>query len=183
MCVAAPSQGRSVERQVQDHALHVPSLDLSHFLLLFLDPTVLSLSEDGCLVAAMLIHYLVLSSVTWMLIEGLHLLMVVTCTFASQAHHLPTYWLVGYGSSAVVVATTALVAYGTSPDAWQSQTAYGDLHNGAFCWLSTENGFIWAFTGPLVFVIVFNTVSLIAILCSAAGLQANRQKSLPQKIK
>ncbi|XP_045595401.2 uncharacterized protein [Procambarus clarkii] len=155
------------------------SLGCSHLLLLLLlDPDFLKQSKTMCEVSATILHYWVTASVCWMLSQGAHLLQTVVHVL-SPTTAMPAYWLVGYGVPAVVVVVTLLVAYGAGT--WLTQNAYAPPDS-EYCWLSTD-GYIWAFTGPLLVVIVVNTLSMIMALRSAAVLRANKRKTLPQQVR
>ncbi|XP_042873407.1 latrophilin-like protein LAT-2 isoform X2 [Penaeus japonicus] len=156
------------------------SLGVSHCLLLFLlDRDFLKLSETGCSISAMVLHYWVTAGVCWMLAEGAHLFQTVQHVL-SPTHYMPAYWMIGYGLPLVIVLITVLIAYAS--DSWTSQNAYAP-EGSEYCWLSTDQGYIWSFTGPLVIVIVINTICLILALRSAAILEANKQKTLPQQLR
>ncbi|XP_047480433.1 adhesion G protein-coupled receptor L2-like [Penaeus chinensis] len=156
------------------------SLGISHGLLLFLlDRDFLKLSETGCSISAMVLHYWVTSGVCWMLAEGGHLFQTVQRVL-SPTHYMPAYWMIGYGFPLVIVLITVLVSYAN--DSWLGQKAYAP-EGSEYCWLSTDQGYIWSFTGPLVAVIVLNTICLILALRSAAILEANKQKTLPQQLR
>ncbi|XP_042238240.1 latrophilin-like protein LAT-2 [Homarus americanus] len=156
------------------------ALGLSHLLLLLLlDRDFLKLSSTVCEVAAIVLHYWVTASVCWMLAEGAHLFQTVHHVL-SPTRYMAAYWMVGYGVPVVVVMVTLLVAYGS--DSWTDQLAYAPPGS-EYCWLSTERGYIWAFIGPMVMVIVVNALSMILAVRSAAILKANKQKSLPQQVK
>ncbi|XP_063601593.1 adhesion G protein-coupled receptor L3-like isoform X2 [Penaeus indicus] len=156
------------------------SLGISHCLLLFLlDRDFLKLSETGCSISAVVLHYWVTAGVCWMLAEGGHLFQTVR-NVLSHTHYMPAYWMIGYGFPLVIVLVTVLVGYAN--DSWLGQKAYAP-EGSEYCWLSTDQGYIWSFTGPLVIVIVLNTICLINALRSAAILEANKQKTLPQQLR
>nr|XP_053641040.1 adhesion G protein-coupled receptor L2-like isoform X2 [Cherax quadricarinatus] len=156
------------------------TLGLSHLLLLLLlDPDFLKLSKRECEASAVVLHYCLTASLCWMLGEGIHLVYTIH-HLLSQTRYMPAYWVVGYGVPAVVVMVTLLTSYSTQD--WLTQTAYAPPH-AEYCWLNTDGGYIWAFTGPLVMVIVVNTISMILALRSAAVLKANKQKTLTQQVR
>lgn len=156
------------------------SLGISHCLLLFLlDRDFLKLSETGCSISAMALHYWVTASVCWMLAEGGHLFQKVQHVL-SPTHYMPAYWMIGYGFPLIIVLITVLVGYAN--ESWLGQKAYAP-EGSEFCWLSTDQGYIWSFIGPLIIVIVINTICLVLALRSAAILEANKQKTLPQQLR
>ncbi|XP_045198967.2 adhesion G-protein coupled receptor D1-like [Mercenaria mercenaria] len=52
-----------------------------------------------------------------------------------------------------------------------------------YCWLATDNGVIWAFIGPAIFVICVNMILLILILKTMHSTKFVSQKSGTDKIK
>uniref|UniRef100_A0A8C3W0L6 Adhesion G protein-coupled receptor E3 n=1 Tax=Catagonus wagneri TaxID=51154 RepID=A0A8C3W0L6_9CETA len=109
-----------------------------------------------CAIIAGVLHYLYLASFTWMLLEGLHLfltarnLMVVNYSSVNKFMK-KLMFPAGYGVPAVIVAISAALKphlYGT-PDR---------------CWLHTDQGFIWAFLGPICAIICVNFVFFLLVL-------------------
>ncbi|XP_068208424.1 adhesion G protein-coupled receptor L3-like [Palaemon carinicauda] len=162
------------------------ALGLAHLLLLFLlDRDFLKLSESVCSVSAMALHYWLMASLFWMLAEGFHLLQTVSDVL-SHASYMPAYWLLGYGVPAIVVMVTLLVSYDQGH--WSCQAAYAPPHS-EYCWLSTEDGYIWTFTGPLIVVTVvsnfayLNTFNMMITLRTASTLRTNKQKTRGEQIR
>ncbi|XP_077118756.1 adhesion G protein-coupled receptor E5-like isoform X2 [Ranitomeya variabilis] len=95
-----------------------------------------------CGIVAALLHALYLCSFCWMALEGLELYRMLVTVF--NTHLKKTYLLaVGYGTPAVIIIISAAIyhqGYGTEK----------------YCWLSLENGFIWAFMGPVCVIILVN---------------------------
>ncbi|XP_069622884.1 adhesion G protein-coupled receptor E5-like isoform X1 [Ranitomeya imitator] len=95
-----------------------------------------------CRIIAALLHALYLCSFCWMALEGLELYRMLVTVF--NTHLKKTYLLaVGYGTPAVIIIISAATyhqGYGTKK----------------YCWLSLENGFIWAFMGPVCVIILVN---------------------------
>uniref|UniRef100_A0AAX7UZ67 Adhesion G protein-coupled receptor D1 n=1 Tax=Astatotilapia calliptera TaxID=8154 RepID=A0AAX7UZ67_ASTCA len=103
-----------------------------------------------CKVMAVLLHFFFLSAFAWMLVEGLHLYSMVVKVFGSEDSKHFYYYGIGWGSPfliCVVSMTSAL-------------DSYGKVDN---CWLSLQNGAIWAFVAPALFVIVVNIGILISV--------------------
>uniref|UniRef100_A0A669B214 Adhesion G protein-coupled receptor D1 n=1 Tax=Oreochromis niloticus TaxID=8128 RepID=A0A669B214_ORENI len=103
-----------------------------------------------CKVMAVLLHFFFLSAFAWMLVEGLHLYSMVIKVFGSEDSKHFYYYGIGWGSPfliCVVSMTSAL-------------DSYGKVDN---CWLSLQNGAIWAFVAPALFVIVVNIGILISV--------------------
>ncbi|XP_015422983.1 PREDICTED: adhesion G protein-coupled receptor E2, partial [Myotis davidii] len=101
-----------------------------------------------CAIIAGALHYLYLASFTWMLLEGLHLFLtarnLTVVNYSSVSRFMRKVMLpVGYGVPAVIVAISAA----SRPHLYGTPTR---------CWLSTQNGFIWTFLGPVCTIFSIN---------------------------
>ncbi|CAG5131574.1 unnamed protein product, partial [Candidula unifasciata] len=92
-------------------------------------------SEVGCKVVAALLHFLFLVVFFTMLCEGIEVFKSVTFVFTSDS----------------IIRQLLLISYGESAFLWQ-------------CWLSVDDGLIWAFVAPALLVIVINLIILIRVL-------------------
>ncbi|XP_046446437.1 adhesion G protein-coupled receptor L3-like [Daphnia pulex] len=105
-------------------------------------------NSDLCLSIAVFIHFFFLCAFSWMFVEGLYLYFLITKVFDGSGLKQWQYYVIGYGLPTLVVAITLGAtntnAYSTSP----------------YCWLSYENGAIWAFAGPVAAIIFINLVFL-----------------------
>ncbi|XP_053766429.1 adhesion G protein-coupled receptor E2 isoform X2 [Desmodus rotundus] len=109
-----------------------------------------------CAIIAGALHYLYLASFTWMLLEGLHLFLtarnLTVVNYSSVSRFMKKFMFpVGYAVPAVIVAISAVSRphlYGTA----------------ARCWLSTTNGFLWSFLGPVCAIISVNLAFFLMTL-------------------
>ncbi|XP_076048688.1 latrophilin Cirl-like isoform X6 [Oratosquilla oratoria] len=112
-----------------------------------------------CGVVAGLLHYFFLAAFAWMFMEGFQLYVMLVEVFEAEKSRVRWYYAGAYGVPAVVVAVSAVVdpfSYGT-PEA---------------CWLKADNYFIFAFVGPVIAVIIANSVFLsmaLFIICRHAN--------------
>lgn len=100
-----------------------------------------------CSIFAGVLHYLFLAAFSWMLMEAAKILIMIIQVFNSSKSKMIYFYIFGYGFPAIIVGISAAVnleGYGT------------DKH----CWLSTENYFVWAFNGPVAFILLVNAVVL-----------------------
>ncbi|XP_036361147.1 adhesion G protein-coupled receptor L3 isoform X1 [Octopus sinensis] len=100
-----------------------------------------------CSVFAGLMHYFFLAAFSWMLMEAAKILIMIVQVFKTAKSKMIYYYIFGYGFPTLVVSISAIVnldGYGT------------DRH----CWLSTEDYFVWAFNGPVAFVLLVNAIIL-----------------------
>ncbi|KAJ8379916.1 hypothetical protein SKAU_G00006940 [Synaphobranchus kaupii] len=116
-----------------------------------------------CKVMAVLLHFFFLSAFAWMLVEGLHLYSMVIKVFGSEGSKHFYYYGIGWGSPLVICVVSVTSAL----------DSYGEVGN---CWLSLENGAIWAFVAPALFVIVVNIGILIAVTRIISRISAENYK-------
>nr|XP_004472552.2 adhesion G protein-coupled receptor E2 [Dasypus novemcinctus] len=101
-----------------------------------------------CAIIAGALHYLYLAAFAWMLLEGLHLFLMArnltVLNYSSVSRFMKkSMFPVGYGVPAVVVTISAA----SRPHRYGTPTR---------CWLHTDNGFIWAFLGPVCAIFSIN---------------------------
>ncbi|XP_077866231.1 adhesion G-protein coupled receptor D1-like, partial [Saccoglossus kowalevskii] len=122
-----------------------------------------------CKVVAVALHYFFTSSFVWMFIEGANLYVKSIFVFAKE---IPTAALagVGWGVPLLIVAISLAIRF----------DGYGS--NG-ICWLSYDNGLIWAFAGPVILVILINAIILILVLRVFMTLKANADKTEVEKLR
>ncbi|XP_078062515.1 adhesion G protein-coupled receptor E3-like, partial [Mustelus asterias] len=132
-------------------------LCLSLFLaeLLFIVGLTKTRNRVMCGIIAGFLHYFFLAAFFWMFLEAVQLCHMIRNIRNLRAPHLEKiqkymyFW--GYGGPAVIVIISAAV----NPDGYGSHI---------FCWLSTDNGLVWSFLGPVCLIIAINTVVFFAIL-------------------
>uniref|UniRef100_A0A8C8ADE8 Adhesion G-protein coupled receptor D1 n=1 Tax=Otus sunia TaxID=257818 RepID=A0A8C8ADE8_9STRI len=103
-----------------------------------------------CKILAILLHFFFLSAFAWMLVEGFHLYSMVIKVFGSEESKHLYYYGIGWGKYLVAA-----------------------FFN---CWLSLENGAIWAFVAPALFVILVNIGILIAVTRVISRISADSYK-------
>ncbi|XP_078090962.1 adhesion G protein-coupled receptor E3-like isoform X2 [Mustelus asterias] len=132
-------------------------LCLSLFLaeLLFIVGLTKTRNRVMCGIIAGFLHYFFLAAFFWMFLEAVQLCHMIRNIRSLRAPHSEKiqkymyFW--GYGGPAVIVIISAAV----NPDGYGSHI---------FCWLSTDNGLVWSFLGPVCLIIAINTVVFFAIL-------------------
>ncbi|XP_070551393.1 adhesion G protein-coupled receptor L4-like [Ptychodera flava] len=126
-------------------------------------------NQTVCQIVAVLLHYFYLTVFHWMLAQGIQLFVKVR-NMCHGRYRLVSFYCVGYLLPLFIVGVsmaTGLENYGTSK----------------FCWLSNDDGHIFAFIGPAVFVILVNSVVLIAVMKAFLSIRATAKKSDSEKIK
>ncbi|XP_059929195.1 adhesion G protein-coupled receptor E1-like [Gadus macrocephalus] len=148
------------------------SLASSHFLMLWMDRYVDN--KVACKVMAGVLHFLILASFSWMLLEALQLFLLVrrlSKVQVIQRDGLPTpvLYLIGYGAPFVILGVSAAV-FSDGYGATDSQV----------CWLSTERSFNWALTGPVVALLGMNLVLFCATLVCLRPTLASMKSDVSQ---
>ena len=103
----------------------------------------------GCFIVSFMMHYTWLSVFAWSLCIAFLLFYKIWFVFSEKRIW---YYLVGVGwiSPLPIVVTTAGIANA-------NYIRIGEDH----CWLSRENGVMWAFIGPILVILVINLVLLL----------------------
>uniref|UniRef100_A0A3Q3WPU1 G-protein coupled receptors family 2 profile 2 domain-containing protein n=1 Tax=Mola mola TaxID=94237 RepID=A0A3Q3WPU1_MOLML len=83
----------------------------------------------------------ILLAFSWMLVEGLLLWSKVVAVNLSEDRHMKYYYLIGWGLPVLIVTITLA-------------SASGKYSADGYCWLSVQNGVIWGFAGPVIFIIM-----------------------------
>ncbi|XP_043102551.1 adhesion G-protein coupled receptor D1 isoform X2 [Puntigrus tetrazona] len=116
-----------------------------------------------CKIMAVLLHFFFLCAFAWMLVEGLHLYSMVIKVFGSEDSKHFYYYAIGWGCPLVICVVSMT----------SSLNSYGEVGN---CWLSLQNGAIWAFVAPALFVIMVNIGILIAVTRIISRISAENYK-------
>ncbi|XP_068575185.1 fibrillin-1-like [Cebidichthys violaceus] len=148
------------------------SLFFSHLLLLWNDEYVEQ--ELACTVMAGLLHFVVIASFVWMLLEALQLHLLVRRLSKVQVIQRdglprPLLYLIGYGVPFVIVGISALV-YSDGYGATEAEV----------CWLSRQRSFNWALTGPVIVILGLNWILFCATLWSLRPTLANMKSDVSQ---
>ncbi|XP_067052807.1 adhesion G protein-coupled receptor L4-like isoform X2 [Acropora muricata] len=143
----------SVESLSTDrHKIHM-NLTLSLLLaqVLFLAGIKETSNQVTCKIIAVFMHYLYLTAFTWMLVEGLHLYLKVVQVFKTENVKIIYYYIFGWGFAIIPVGITTAA----------KPNNYG---NSDVCWLSLEDGTVWAFIGPVIAIIAVNSIVLFMVI-------------------
>ncbi|KAL0979571.1 hypothetical protein UPYG_G00186700 [Umbra pygmaea] len=124
-----------------------------------------SANEGACLLVTALLHLFFMASFSWMLVEGLLLWSKVVSVNMSEDRRMKLYYAIGWGVPVVIVGVTLTV----SMDKYRA-----DSH----CWLNVDTHMIWAFVGPVVFILSVNTVVLCRVVMVTVSSSHRRAKML-----
>uniref|UniRef100_A0A3Q0S2M1 G-protein coupled receptors family 2 profile 2 domain-containing protein n=1 Tax=Amphilophus citrinellus TaxID=61819 RepID=A0A3Q0S2M1_AMPCI len=97
--------------------------------------------QVACTLVAALLHLFFMAAFSWMLVEGLLLWSKVVAVNLSEEQHMKYYYLIGWGLPVLIVTITLASA----PSKYSAD---------GYCWLSVQNGIIWGFAGPVIFIIM-----------------------------
>ncbi|CAH3039846.1 unnamed protein product [Porites evermanni] len=104
-----------------------------------------------CKTIAVFLHYFFMTAFTWMLVEGVHLYLKVVQVYKSENLKMFYYYASGWGFPLIPV----IIAVALRPDSYGSRE---------ICWLSMEDGTVWAFIGPVIAVITINSFILFKVV-------------------
>ncbi|XP_062855429.1 adhesion G-protein coupled receptor D2 isoform X2 [Trichomycterus rosablanca] len=122
-------------------------------------------NQDLCLVVTALLHLFFLSSFCWMLVEGLLLWSKVVSVNISEDRRMRFYYALGWGLPIIIVSVTLTVSL---------KKYKAEQH----CWLNTDSDIIWAFVGPVLFVLTVNAVVLCRVIMVTVSSARRRAKML-----
>ncbi|KAM7387977.1 hypothetical protein PAMP_024181 [Pampus punctatissimus] len=108
-------------------------------------------NKEACTVVAALLHLFFMAAFSWMLVEGLLLWSKVVAVNLSEDRHMKYYYLIGWGLPVLIVIITLA-------------SASGKYSADGYCWLSVQNGVIWGFAGPVIFIIMVNVMVLTRVV-------------------
>uniref|UniRef100_A0A8D0AGP8 Adhesion G protein-coupled receptor D2 n=1 Tax=Sander lucioperca TaxID=283035 RepID=A0A8D0AGP8_SANLU len=145
------------------HKNLIVALGLAELLLMCSDWA--SANEAACFVVTALLHLFFMASFSWMLVEGLLLWSKVVSVNISEDHRMKLYYIIGWGLPVLIVGVTLAV----SVDEYKS-----DDH----CWLNVKTDTIWAFVGPVIFVLAVNAVVLFRVVMVTVSSARRRAKML-----
>ncbi|KAL1023323.1 hypothetical protein UPYG_G00039220 [Umbra pygmaea] len=118
-----------------------------------------------CTLVAALLHFFFMAAFSWMLVEGLLLWSKVVTVNLSEEQHMKYYYLIGWGLPVLIVTITLA-------------SASGNYSADGHCWLSVQNGVIWGFTGPVIFIITVNAMVLTRVVVITISTAKRRSSML-----
>uniref|UniRef100_A0AAY5L0Z2 Adhesion G protein-coupled receptor D2 n=1 Tax=Esox lucius TaxID=8010 RepID=A0AAY5L0Z2_ESOLU len=145
------------------HKNLIVALGIAELLLMCSDWA--SANEGACLLVTTLLHLFFMASFSWMLVEGLLLWSKVVSVNVSEDRRMKTYYAIGWGLPVVIVGVTLTVSL---------EHYKADNH----CWLNVETDMIWAFVGPVLFILAVNAVVLCRVVMVTVSSARRRAKML-----
>ncbi|XP_060516330.1 latrophilin Cirl isoform X2 [Cylas formicarius] len=112
-----------------------------------------------CGVVAGFLQYFFLCAFVWMFFEGFQLYVMLIEVFEVEKSRMRWYYIFAYGLPFIIVFISATIypqGYGTA----------------RYCWLRSDNYFIYSFVGPVIVVVLLNVIFLtmaIVMMCRHAS--------------
>lgn len=131
-----------------------------------------------CITVAALIHYFYLSSFCWMLMEGLMLYLLIIEVYNTDLKLLYCYCF-SYGFPGLIVGSTLLIAHLTDDGIYRYKAS-------TWCWLSTENHYIWSFVAPIILITAVNATVFFGVvreMVSMPSAQSTKLNALKTSVK
>ncbi|XP_032883780.1 adhesion G-protein coupled receptor D2-like isoform X1 [Amblyraja radiata] len=108
-------------------------------------------SKTACTAVTALLHLFFMAAFAWMMVEGLLLWSKVVTVNLSEERRMKYYYFIGWGIPVLIVTITLAAAH----DKYIADR---------YCWLNVHNGVIWAFVGPVIFIIMVNIFVLTRVV-------------------
>ncbi|MEQ2255790.1 hypothetical protein ILYODFUR_017615, partial [Ilyodon furcidens] len=121
--------------------------------------------QAACFMVTTLLHLCFMASFCWMLVEGLLLWSKVVSVNISEDRRMKLYYVIGWGLPVLIVGLTLVISRGE----YKAQD---------HCWLSVKTDTIWAFVGPVIFVLMVNAVVLCRVVIVTVSSAHRRAKML-----
>ncbi|CAH2330205.1 probable G- coupled receptor 144, partial, partial [Pelobates cultripes] len=93
-----------------------------------------------CITVTASLHLFFMAAFAWMLVEGLLLWSKVVAVNMSEDRRMRFYYITGWGLPIVIVSVTLATSF---------NKYVADTH----CWLNVQTDIIWAFVGPVLFIL------------------------------
>ncbi|NXQ26072.1 AGRD2 protein, partial [Alaudala cheleensis] len=118
-----------------------------------------------CFMVTAFLHLFFMAAFSWMLVEGLLLWSKVVAVNMSEDRRMKFYYVTGWGLPVLVVGVTLA-------------TSFNKYVSGNHCWLNVQTNVIWAFVGPVLFILAVNTFVLLRVVMVTVASARRRSKML-----
>ncbi|XP_043955040.1 adhesion G-protein coupled receptor G2-like [Gambusia affinis] len=131
-----------------------------------------SSSTELCLYVALLLHYSVLASFTWMAVEGFHLYLVLVKVFNIYVRrYLLKLSVVGWGLPAVIVSVVAIINKDT-----YGRTSVDSSNRTEICYITNDKVKMVTTMGVFILVFIFNVIMLGVVIKWFLGPYIRKQR-------
>ncbi|NWR53120.1 AGRD2 protein, partial [Regulus satrapa] len=118
-----------------------------------------------CFMVTAFLHLFFMAAFSWMLVEGLLLWSKVVAVNMSEDRRMKFYYVTGWGLPVLIVGVTLA-------------TSFNKYVAAGRCWLSVQTNVIWAFVGPVLFILAVNTFVLLRVVMVTVASARRRSKML-----
>ncbi|NXE92019.1 AGRD2 protein, partial [Menura novaehollandiae] len=118
-----------------------------------------------CFMITALLHLFFMAAFSWMLVEGLLLWSKVVAVNMSEDKRMKFYYVTGWGLPILIVGVTLV-------------TSFNKYVAAKHCWLNAQTNVIWAFVGPVLFILAVNTFVLLRVVMVTVASARRRSKML-----
>ncbi|NWX45176.1 AGRD2 protein, partial [Steatornis caripensis] len=122
-------------------------------------------NQAVCFTVTACLHLFFMAAFSWMLVEGLLLWSKVVAVNMSEGRRMKFYYVTGWGLPVVIVAVTLA-------------TSFNKYVADNRCWLNVQTNVIWAFVGPVLFILAVNTFVLLRVVMVTVSSARRRSKML-----
>ncbi|KFO99110.1 putative G-protein coupled receptor 144, partial [Calypte anna] len=122
-------------------------------------------SQVMCFMVTASLHLFFMAAFSWMLVEGLLLWSKVVAVNMSEDRRMKFYYVTGWGLPVIIVGVTLATSF---------NKYVADNH----CWLNIQTNVIWAFVGPVLFILAVNTFVLLRVVMVTVSSARRRSKML-----
>ncbi|NXP66108.1 AGRD2 protein, partial [Chloropsis cyanopogon] len=118
-----------------------------------------------CFMVTASLHLSFMAAFSWMLVEGLLLWSKVVAVNMSEDRRMKFYYVTGWGLPVLIVGVTLA-------------TSFNKYVAANHCWLNVQTNVIWAFVGPVLFILAVNTFVLLRVVMVTVASARRRSKML-----
>ncbi|NXJ24880.1 AGRD2 protein, partial [Dicrurus megarhynchus] len=118
-----------------------------------------------CFMVTAFLHLSFMAAFSWMLVEGLLLWSKVVAVNMSEDKRMKFYYVTGWGLPVLIVGVTLA-------------TSFNKYVAANHCWLNVQTNVIWAFVGPVLFILAVNTFVLLRVVMVTVASARRRSKML-----
>ncbi|NXE36221.1 AGRD2 protein, partial [Ptilorrhoa leucosticta] len=122
-------------------------------------------SQVLCFMVTAFLHLFFMAAFSWMLVEGLLLWSKVVAVNMSEDRRMKFYYMTGWGLPVLIVGVTLA-------------TSFNKYVAANHCWLNVQTNVIWAFVGPVLFILAVNTFVLLRVVMVTVASTRRRSKML-----
>ncbi|NWR97506.1 AGRD2 protein, partial [Motacilla alba] len=122
-------------------------------------------SQVLCFMVTAFLHLFFMAAFSWMLVEGLLLWSKVVAVNMSEGRRMKFYYVTGWGLPVLIVGVTLA-------------TSFHKYVAANHCWLNVQTNVIWAFVGPVLFILAVNSLVLLRVVTVTVASARRRSKML-----